>query len=55
MSSKIEVPLSDLEHMVVSDMLEDGIELSVEPYTFEKGQRNKLIENWWNPRLEERP
>ena len=66
MSKKIEdIPLSDLEYMVVSDMLEDGIELSFEPYTFEKGQRfwimvekgqrKKLIDNWWKPRLEERP
>ena len=56
MSKKIEdIPLSDLEYMVVSDMLEDGIELSFEPYTFENGQRKKLIDNWWKPRLEERP
>ena len=57
MSKEIDVPLSDLEYMVVSDMLEDGIELSFEswPYTFEKGQRKKLIDNWWKPRLEERP
>ena len=47
--------LSDLEHMVVEDMLEVGVELSFEPYEFEKGQRKKLISNWWKPRLEERP
>ena len=56
MSKKIEdIPLSDLEYMVVSDILEEGIELSFEPYSFEKGQRKKLIDNWWKPRLEERP
>ena len=56
MSKEIEdIPLSDLEYMVVSDMLGEGIELSFEPYTFEKGQRKKLIDNWWKPRLEERP
>jgi hypothetical protein len=47
--------LSDLEHMVVEDMLEMGVELSFEPYEFEKGIRRKLIAEWWESRLDDRP
>lgn len=47
--------LSDLERMVVEDMTKWDIFYSFEPYEFEKGIRKKLIAEWWESRLDDRP
>ncbi len=48
-----EVILSDLEHMVVEDMIKWDIFYSL--YFSEKEIRKKLIDEWWESRLDDRP